>query len=56
VDSVPMLASAARAAQLDSPALDDLAALVEGRIEPERWLATVTDPAHRTPSRSVRAA
>jgi 1-acyl-sn-glycerol-3-phosphate acyltransferase len=44
VDSVPLLASAAHAANLDSPALDRLAALVEGRIEPEQWAATVTEP------------
>ena len=33
--------------QLETPALDSLAALVEGRIEPEQWTATVTDPARR---------
>jgi glycerol-3-phosphate dehydrogenase len=44
VDSIPLLASVARSEQLEAPALDSLAAFVEGRIEPERWAATVTDP------------
>jgi glycerol-3-phosphate dehydrogenase len=56
VDSVPLLASAARAAQLDTPALDGLAALVEGRIDPHQWAATVTDPPRPKRSRPVRAA
>ena len=56
VDSVPLLASVARAAQLDTPALDGLTALIEGRIDPERWTATVTQPTHRSASRAVRAA
>ncbi len=56
VDAVPLLAAVARNARLDTPALDSLAALVEGRIEPERWAATVTEPAAPTRRRSVRAA
>ncbi|MBV9819607.1 MAG: 1-acyl-sn-glycerol-3-phosphate acyltransferase [Solirubrobacterales bacterium] len=56
VDSVPLLATAAREAHLQSPALEGLAALVEGRIEPERWTKTVTEPTTRKPRRSVRAA
>ena len=56
VDSVPLLATAARDAQLESPALDGLAALVEGRIEPEQWTATVTEPARPQAPRPVRAA
>jgi glycerol-3-phosphate dehydrogenase (NAD(P)+) len=56
VDSVPLLASAARAAHLDAPALDGLAALVEGRIDPHQWAATVTEPPSPKRSRSVRAA
>ncbi len=51
VDSVPLLATAARQARVDTPALDGLAALVEGRIEPEEWAATVTEP--RRPRRSL---
>jgi hypothetical protein len=53
---VPLLAGAARAAQLDTPALDGLAALVEGRIDPHQWAATVTEPSRSKRSRPVRAA
>src|SRR5436305_292020 len=56
VDSVPLLASVARDSNLDAPALEGLAALVEGRIEPERWTQTVTQPARPKRSRRVRAA
>jgi glycerol-3-phosphate dehydrogenase len=42
VDAVPLLAHVARQEQVDAPALESLAALVEGRIEPERWTATIT--------------
>ena len=56
VDAVPLLATVARDAQLETPALDNLAALVEGRIEPEQWTATVTEPARHERSRPVRAA
>ncbi|HWD73504.1 MAG TPA: 1-acylglycerol-3-phosphate O-acyltransferase [Solirubrobacteraceae bacterium] len=56
VDSVPLLATAAREARLDAPALDGLAALVEGRIDPDQWAATVTEPVGPKRSRSVRAA
>ncbi len=56
VDSVPLLATAARQAHLDSPALDGLAALVEGRIDPDQWAATVTEPPRRKRSRSIQAA
>jgi glycerol-3-phosphate dehydrogenase (NAD(P)+) len=56
VDSVPLLASAARGANLEAPALESLAALVEGRIRPERWAETVTEPARRKPRTPVRAA
>jgi len=55
LDAVPLLATAAREARLDSPALDGLAALVEGRIEHEEWAATITEP-RRSKRRSIRAA
>jgi glycerol-3-phosphate dehydrogenase len=45
VDSAPLLASVARDAHLEAPALESLAALVEGRIGPHQWTATMTaDP------------
>jgi glycerol-3-phosphate dehydrogenase (NAD(P)+) len=56
VDSVPLLADAARRARLETPALDGLAALVEGRIEPDHWAASVTEPTRRKSKRSIRAA
>jgi glycerol-3-phosphate dehydrogenase (NAD(P)+) len=56
VDAVPLLATVARDAQLETPALENLAALVEGRIEPEQWAATVTEPERHGRSRPVRAA
>jgi glycerol-3-phosphate dehydrogenase (NAD(P)+) len=56
VDSVSLLATAARQARLDTPALDGLAALVEGRIEPGQWAATVTEPKRPERSRPIRAA
>jgi glycerol-3-phosphate dehydrogenase (NAD(P)+) len=56
VDSAPLLASAARNAHVETPALDSLAALIEGRIEPEQWTATVTEPPRPTRKSTVRAA
>jgi glycerol-3-phosphate dehydrogenase (NAD(P)+) len=56
VDSVPLLAGVAREQRLQTPALEGLAALVEGRIDPERWTATVTEPPRSKRKRSIRAA
>ncbi len=56
VDSVPLLANVARDSRVEAPALEGLAALVEGRIEPERWTETVTEPPKRGRTRPVRAA
>jgi 1-acyl-sn-glycerol-3-phosphate acyltransferase len=56
VDSVTLLATVARSERLDTPALDSLAALIEGRIGPERWTAGVTAPIPRKRPRPVRAA
>jgi glycerol-3-phosphate dehydrogenase len=56
VDSVPLLANVARDSRVEAPALEGLAALVEGRIEPERWTETVTKPTHHSRRRPVRAA
>jgi glycerol-3-phosphate dehydrogenase (NAD(P)+) len=46
VDTVPLLADAVREARLDAPALQSLAALVEGRIDAENWAASLTAPTH----------
>ena len=56
VELVPMLATVARDAHLDAPALDGLAALVEGKIEPARWARAVTEPERTGITRPVRAA
>jgi glycerol-3-phosphate dehydrogenase (NAD(P)+) len=56
VDSAPLLATAARAAQLETPALDSLAALIEGRIEPGEWTAKITEPSRPARKSTVRAA
>jgi glycerol-3-phosphate dehydrogenase len=56
VDSIPLLAAVAKDERLPAPALDSLAALVEGRLEPERWTETVTDPGWLKQSGTVRAA
>jgi 1-acyl-sn-glycerol-3-phosphate acyltransferase len=55
VDAVPLLAHVAREEHVDAPALESLAALVEGRIEPKRWTATITRAASRRKG-TVRAA
>ena len=42
LDALPELAAVLRAARLPASATDSLAALIEGRIEPDRWAAGVT--------------
>ncbi len=56
VDAVPLLAHVAREERVDAPALESLAALVEGRIEPKRWTAPITNPPWRRRKDPVRAA
>ena len=56
VDSVELLASVARDAQIATPALDGLAALVQGRIDPGQWTAAVTEPERPRRSRPARVA
>jgi 1-acyl-sn-glycerol-3-phosphate acyltransferase len=56
VDTIPLLAAVAKNERLPAPALESLAALVEGRLEPESWTATVTDPGWLKRSGTVRAA
>jgi glycerol-3-phosphate dehydrogenase (NAD(P)+) len=59
VDSAPLLANVARDAHLEAPALESLAALVEGRIEAQQWTATMTAdqaaPARHYPRRVTKA-
>jgi len=56
VDAVSLLAAAARQSSLQTPAIDSLLALVEGRIEPDQWTAGVTRPRRGKRSTPVRAA
>ena len=44
VDTIPLLASVVRSEQLPAPAIEGLAAFVEGRLEPASWTALVSDP------------
>ena len=46
-ETIPLLAGAAHEANVDAPALDELAALVQGRIDPARWQLVVSEPARR---------
>jgi len=56
VDSVPLLAEAAREARLHSPALDSLAALLSGDIDAACWASAVTEPVVASTRTPVRAA
>ncbi|MDQ3769965.1 MAG: glycerol-3-phosphate dehydrogenase, partial [Actinomycetota bacterium] len=42
--TVVLLAAAAREAGVRAPALEGLARMVDGELEPERWAAEVTAP------------
>jgi len=55
VACVPLLAERVQAAGVDSPALAGLAGLIEGRIEPASWAASLTAPPPRQ-SAKARAA
>ena len=44
VETLPLLADVARRAHVPTPILDQLVALVQGRIEPEQWQAAVSEP------------
>ncbi|MFL5824572.1 MAG: 1-acyl-sn-glycerol-3-phosphate acyltransferase [Solirubrobacteraceae bacterium] len=56
VDAIPLLAAVVRNEQLRAPAIEGLAAFVEGRIEPDSWTAMVTDPRWLAQRGTVRAA
>ncbi len=44
VDSVPLLAARVRDSGVDAPVLVGLAGMIEGRVEPELWAASITAP------------
>src|SRR5579884_2055523 len=56
VDCIPLLAAVARSEDLRAPAIEGLAALVEGRLPADSWSAMVTDPSWVGQKGSVRAA
>ena len=41
---MPLLAERIREAGVDAPVLRGLAGMIEGRVEPERWAASLTAP------------
>jgi glycerol-3-phosphate dehydrogenase (NAD(P)+) len=53
VDSVPLLAARVRDAGVEAPVLRSLAGLIEGRVEPERWTASLTAPRKRAKARAA---
>ncbi len=56
IESVSLLASIARGADVDTPALDGLADVVKGRIEPKDWIAAVGESTRSRRQSPVRAA
>ncbi len=56
VASVPLLAARVREAGVDAPVLRGLAGLIEGRVEPARWTASLTAPAPGSRKRRAKAA
>ena len=55
VGTVPLLAERIAASGVEAPALGGLADVIEGRIAPERWTASITAPSPAD-RRKVRAA
>ena len=56
VAAVPLLAARLQQAGVDAPALKGLAGIIEGRIEPERWMASLTAPKPTRKTEKARAA
>jgi glycerol-3-phosphate dehydrogenase (NAD(P)+) len=56
VAAVPLLAARLKQAGVDAPVLNGLAGIIEGRIEPERWTASLTAPKSLKAQRKARAA
>jgi hypothetical protein len=53
LDDLPLLAAALREDGIDAPAVTGLADVVAGRVEPERWAATVLEPTRARPRRAA---
>lgn len=56
VQSVPLLAERVREAGVQAPVLEGLAELIEGRLEPARWTASLTAPRRAARAGAVEAA
>src|SRR4051794_6194860 len=56
VAAVPLLAARLQAAGVDAPVLRGLAGIIEGRVEPERWTASLTAPRAVKSARKATAA
>ncbi len=56
IQTVSLLAEAAGQSGIDAPAIDELLELIEGRIELEQWIETVTEAPPARRSRGIRAA
>jgi hypothetical protein len=55
-ETVSLLVHATDEAGIDAPAIDELLELIEGRIELEQWLETITESPPSRRSRRIRAA
>jgi glycerol-3-phosphate dehydrogenase len=56
VHCIPLLADRVRAAGVDAPVLRGLANVIEGKVTPERWTASLTAPRPAAKREKVRAA
>jgi glycerol-3-phosphate dehydrogenase (NAD(P)+) len=56
VSCAPLLAARVREAGVDAPVLGGLVGMIEGRVEPERWRASLTAPRKRATAGAVQAA
>jgi glycerol-3-phosphate dehydrogenase (NAD(P)+) len=55
VDTVAPLATLARRASIDAPVIDNLLALVEGRMPPAQWMDAITSPERAADSATARS-
>lgn len=56
VTAVPLLAARLKEAGVDAPVLRGLAGMIEGRVEPERWRASLTAPKKAKKAQRAKAA
>jgi glycerol-3-phosphate dehydrogenase (NAD(P)+) len=56
VECAPLLAARVREAGVDAPVLGGLVGMIEGRVEPARWTASLTAPRKRAKAGAAQAA